>query len=94
MKSNIKQGWPNDMNGNLKQAAFAETEMIRYLFKDVSAFLHKIITVFMDESHGRDNVIKFFKLLNVACPMLLLNDYRISKQSAALRRVELIEKLV
>jgi hypothetical protein len=71
-----------------------ETGMVRYLFKDVSAFLHKLITIFMDESHGRDNVLKFFKLLNVVCPMLLLNDYRVSKQSAALRRVELIEKLV
>jgi hypothetical protein len=82
------------MNGQLKEAAFLETDMVRYLFKDVSAFLHKLITIFMDESHGRDNVLKFFKLLNVACPMLLLNDYRVSKQSAALRRVELIEKLV
>lgn len=82
------------MNGQLKEAAFMETEMIRYLFKDVSAFLHRVITIFMDEAHGRDNVMKFFKLLNVACPMLMLNDYRISKQSAALRRVELIEKLV
>jgi len=82
------------MNGQLKEAAFLETGMVRYLFKDVSAFLHKLITIFMDESHGRDNVLKFFKLLNVVCPMLLLNDYRVSKQSAALRRVELIEKLV
>ena len=61
--------------------------MIRYLFKDVSAFLHKVITIFMDEPHGRDNVMKFFRLLNLACPMLMLNDYRISKQSAALGRV-------
>ena len=94
LKSNIKSGWPNAMNGQLKEAAFLETGMVRYLFKDVSAFLHKLITIFMDESHGRDNVLKFFKLLNVVCPMLLLNDYRVSKQSAALRRVELIEKLV
>jgi hypothetical protein len=44
----------------------------------------------MDESFGRDNIIKFLKLLNIAAPFLILNDYRIAKGSNALRRVDLL----
>lgn len=67
-----------------------ESEMLSYIFKDASNFLQRVITVYMDESFGRDNIIKFLKLLNVAAPFLILNDYRIAKGSNALRRVELL----
>ena len=53
--------------------------MMSYLFVDATAYLSKVITVFMDESTGRENLINFFKLLNTAAPFLLLNDYRIAK---------------
>ena len=94
LKTNIKGGWPNAMNGQLKEAAALESDMLRYIFKDASLFLQRVITLFMDESHGRDNIVKFFKLINVVCPFLLLNDYRVSKQSVSLRRVELLQRLV
>jgi hypothetical protein len=90
LKSNVKGGWPNAMNGQLKEAAGLESDMLRYVFKDASLFLQRVVTIFMDESHGRDNIVKFFKLINTVCPFLLLNDYRVSKQSVALRRVELL----
>ena len=48
----------------------------------------------MDETHGRENIMKFLKLINVAAPFLMLNDYRVAKQGNALRRVELLEHLL
>ena len=38
-----------------------------------------LVTVYMDESYGRDNIVKIFKLLNESAPFLLLNDYRAAK---------------
>jgi hypothetical protein len=48
----------------------------------------------MDESYGRDNIVKIFKLINDAAPFLLLNEYRIAKQSNALRKVDVMAKLL
>lgn len=56
LKTNVKGGWPNAMNGQLKDAAKMESDMLRYLFKDASLFLHKAITIFLDESHGKENL--------------------------------------
>jgi hypothetical protein len=56
-----------------------ETDSVRYLFADASLFLHRAITIFMDESHGKENLMRYFKLLNVATPFLILNDFRVSK---------------
>jgi hypothetical protein len=94
LKTNVKGGWPNTLNGQLKDAAVMERDMLTYIFSDVIAFLLKLITILMDESHGRENVMKFLKLINVAAPFLMLNDYRIAKQGNALRRVELLEHLL
>lgn len=94
LKTNVKGGWPNTLNGQLKDAAGMERDMLTYIFSDVIAFMLKIITILMDESHGRENIIKFLKLLNVAAPFLMLNDYRASKQGLSLRRVELLEYLL
>ena len=71
-----------------------EGDMLAYLFKDARAFVSRIIAIFMDETFGRDHIVTFFKLLNVAAPMLLMNDYRVSKQANALGRVQLLEGLV
>lgn len=67
--------------------------MLRYLFASASGFLSKTITIYMDEHFGRDALMQFFKLLNAACPFLILNDYRIAKQGGALRRTEALEAL-
>lgn len=67
------------MNGQLKQAATLEADILQYLFHDAVAFVSRVITVYMDESTGRENIINFLKLLNTAAPFLLLNDYRIAK---------------
>ena len=67
--------------------------MLAYLFTSAAGFLSKTITIHMDEHFGRDNLMQFFKLLNGACPFLILNDYRIAKQGSALRRAEALEAL-
>jgi len=93
LKSNMSQGWPPQLNGQLKAAAKLESEMLAYLFTSAAGFLSKTITIHMDEHFGRDNLMQFFKLLNGACPFLILNDYRIAKQGSALRRAEALEAL-
>lgn len=39
LKSNMSQGWPPQLGGQLKAAAKLETEMLRYLFSSASSFL-------------------------------------------------------
>lgn len=94
LKTNVKGGWPNSLNGQLKDAAVMERDMLKYIFGDVIGFMLKIITILMDETHGRENIIKFLKLINVAAPFLMMNDYRVAKQGNALRRVVLLENLL
>ena len=71
-----------------------EGDMLAYMFKDARKFISRIIAIFMDETFGRDHLVTFFKLINVAAPMLLMNDYRVSKQANALARVTLLEGLL
>lgn len=94
LKTNVKGGWPNNLMGQLKDAAVMERDMLKYIFGDVIGFMLKLITILMDESHGRENIMKFLKLINVAAPFLMMNDYRVAKQQYALRRVELLEHLL
>lgn len=94
LKTNVKGGWPNTLNGQLKDAAEMERDMLCYVFSNVIGFMLKIITILMDETHGRENIMKFLKMINVAAPFLMMNDYRVAKQSNALRRVELLEHLL
>ena len=94
LRSNVKAGWPASMNGQLKEAATMERDMLKYLFDDVVAFLLKLITIMMDESHGRENLMKFLRLINAVAPFLMMNDYRVAKSANALRRVEIMEHLL
>lgn len=80
LKANLDSGWPNQLNGQLKDAANMESDMLKYAFSNAVLFLSKVITIFIDESSGRDNLLQFFKLLNTASPFLIMNDYRIAKQ--------------
>jgi hypothetical protein len=90
----MTQGWPNQLNGQLKDAARMESEMIQYLFTDATSFLSRSITIYMDERSTRENLLQFMKLLNVAAPFLIMNDFRIAKQQQQLQRVMLLEKLM
>ena len=87
-------GWPTQLNNQLKEAARLESDMLKYLFKDVIEFLGVSITKYMDESFGRDTMLKAFRLINTACPFLLLNDYRVSKQNSSLQRVEVLDRML
>lgn len=93
LKSNMKQGWPAQLSGQLKAAAKLESDMLGYMFTSASNFLSKAITIYMDEHVGRDVLMQFFQALNACCPFLILNDYRLAKQGSALRRCEMLEKL-
>jgi len=79
LKANLDEGWPNELNAQLKDAANMESDMLKYIFSNAVVFLSKVITIFIDESTGRDNIMKFFRLLSTASPFLLMNDYRIAK---------------
>jgi hypothetical protein len=80
LKANLDHGWPNQLNGQLKDAANMESDMLKYIFSNAVMFLSKVITIFIDESSGRENLMQYFKLLNTASPFLIMNDYRIAKQ--------------
>ena len=71
-----------------------ERDMLKYLFTDAIKFISRLITIYMDESYGRDHHIQVFRLVNTACPMLLMNDYRIAKQAGALGRVAMLDTLI
>ena len=90
LRANISQGWQLHQLKELKLAADAESINLGYLFADAQKFIGKIITIFMDESYGRDNYMAFFKLVNTACPFLLMNDYRMSEANNSLRRVQML----
>mmetsp|Transcript_12420 Transcript_12420/g.20867 ORF Transcript_12420/g.20867 Transcript_12420/m.20867 type:complete len:138 (-) Transcript_12420:72-485(-) len=94
LKTNIKEGWPTSMNSELKEAASLESSLLSYVFTDASKYVASTITYYMDEVQGRDNIIKFLKLLNEAAPFLIINDYRIAKQVNALRKAEILSTLL
>jgi len=79
LRANMHQGWANKLNGQLKEAARLEADMLEYLFTDAVTFVAGVVAIFIDESTGRENLMNFFKLLNVAAPFLLMNDFRIAK---------------
>ena len=94
MRANITHGWDMAKVAEMKEAAAEESKMLGYLFTDAQKYVSKLLSLYMDETYGRDTYMNFFKLLNTACPFLILNDYRISEQSKSLRRAELIKKLL
>lgn len=79
LRATITQGWANQLNGQLKEAAGLEADLLKYLFTDAVTFVAAVVGIFIDESTGRENLMNFFKLLNVAAPFLLMNDFRIAK---------------
>lgn len=94
LRAGMTQGWPNSLNTQLKDAAKMESEMLSYVFENASSFVSVLITTYMDESYGRDNLIRFLKLLNESAPFLLLNDFRVAKQQKALRKAEVLGQLM
>ena len=90
MRANISNGWELKNLKALKEAAQAEADRMSYLFTNAQKFISKVLSVFMDETYGRDTYMAFFKLINTTCPFLLMNDYRVSQANRSLRRVELL----
>lgn len=94
LRANLSLGWPPQLSNNLKEAAKLESDTLCYLFSNSQDFLSKAITVFMDESFGRDNMMKFFKMINTATPFLIMNDYRVAKANSSLMRVEILTRVL
>jgi hypothetical protein len=94
LKANVSVGWGTQMTSQLKEAAEMESDLIKHIFSDPSAYLKTIVTIMMDETHGRDNLIKVIKEFNRRTPFLMLNDYRISHATNSLRRVEILKSII
>lgn len=61
MRANISNGWELKNLGELKEAANAESDMLKYLYPNAQKFVSKVLSVFMDENYGRDTYLTFFK---------------------------------
>lgn len=61
MRANIANGWELKNLKELKEAAQAEADMLSYLYKNAQKFVSKVLSVFMDETYGRDTYLTFFK---------------------------------
>ena len=55
-----------------------ESENIQHVFANGEKAISRIISVYMDESYGRDNYKLFFRFMNANVPFLVMNDYRIA----------------
>lgn len=52
--------------------------------------MSKIIQSYLDERSVRDGVLEFLRLLSIVCPFLLMNDFRIAKQTNSVQRAEIL----
>lgn len=48
----------------------------------------------IDETHGRENLIKVVAMFNKKTPFMIMNDYRIAIASNSLRRVEVMREFI
>jgi len=48
----------------------------------------------IDETHGRDTLIQVIMEFNKRTPFIMLNDFRISYTTNALRRIEILKSLI
>lgn len=94
LRANIGVGWGVTMTSELRETAEIEAQLIEHLFADPSAFLKSIVTIMIDETSGRENLIKIIKEFNKRTPFLMLNDFRIAHASNSLRRVEILKSLI
>lgn len=78
MRSNISQGMELSRLNDIKDCAEMEGESLKHLYHDASKYISKALSIYMDETYGRDNYMNFFKLVNQIFPFLLMNDYRLS----------------
>jgi hypothetical protein len=87
-------GWSGQMTQKLKDAAEMESALAKHLFSDPHNFIKSIIAIMMDETHGRDNLIKIIREFNKKTPFMVLNDFRIAHATNSLRRVEIMKELI
>jgi hypothetical protein len=91
LKSNVGVDWANSMVNQLREAAELESDLIKHIFKDPAAYLKNLVTVLIDETHGRDNLVFIVLEFNKRTPFLMLNDYRIAHVTNSLKRVEILK---
>jgi hypothetical protein len=71
-----------------------EGELTKHLFTDPQVFIKNIIAIMIDETHGRDILVKIIKEFNQRTPFMLLNDFRIALGTNSLRRIDILRDLI
>ena len=71
-----------------------EAELTKHLFTDPQVFIKNIIAIMIDETHGRDILVKIIKEFNQRTPFMLLNDFRIALGTNSLRRIDILRDLI
>jgi hypothetical protein len=94
LRANISLGWGNSMVSQLKEIAEMEGALIQHIFSSPSKFLKEIITIMIDESHGRENLLQVILAFNKRTPFMVMNDYRIAYATNSLRRVEIMKDVI
>ena len=94
IKANIVHGLSANMGNQLKDQADLESSNLDYLFKDAVSFMTKVVQSYLDERSVREPVMQFFKLLSVATPFLLINDFRLAKATNSPQRVEILKQIL
>ena len=82
------------MKSQVKNAADMEAELTKHLFTDPQVFIKNIIAIMIDETHGRDILVKIIKEFNQRTPFMLLNDFRIALGTNSLRRIDILRDLI
>ena len=82
------------MGQRLKDAAEMEATLVKDVFNEPQTYLKQVVAVMMDETHGRDTLVKIIKEFNRKTPFMILNDFRIAQATNSLRRVEMLKQLI
>jgi len=82
------------MGQKLKDAAEMEAALVQDVFEEPQAYLKAVVGVLMDETHGRDTLVRVVRELNRKTPFMVLNDLRVAHATNSLRRVEVLRQLV
>lgn len=94
IKANIINGLTVHMGNQLKDQAALESSLLDYMFKDATSFMTRVVQSYLDERSIREPVMQFFKLLSVATPFLLINDFRLAKATNSPQRMEILKVIL
>lgn len=94
LRANLTQGWNEQMTQPIKECAEMERDVSKFMFSDAFDYVHRMITVMLDEPSTRDLLSRFLIKINTAFPFLLMNDYRVALATNSLQRAELLKRIL